>query len=425
MRDSIYLISNDEQRFFALYQYEQAEREILKRISNQLINTHWQNIKEHLDDDDVCVEFVKYTTQAHLWDTRNHNPHYAAILLSKGTRYPIFVDLFDENELYETYTLQPKSYDTEIGTRLYEKLWGKLNPYIAGKRQVFFSPTGMLNLINIEALADSSGITALEKYNLSRVSSTKQIVSSIKESPIKSVVSYGGIDYAEVAEVIDSLNNRGNWNYLKNTLTEVYNLAELLQKSKIHVTTVTGSDATETSFKTLDGTTANVIHIASHGFYIPTQKRNAIPYYANSIYTQTIKDELFYSGLIMSEGQTVWTDSAFKVEEDDGILTSYEISKLDLSNVDLVVLSACETGLGDNLFDGIFGLQRAFKKAGAKSILMSLWQIDDKTSCEYMTLFYKKIAEGYSTHDAYLSTVFKMKEKYQDANYWASFVLLD
>ncbi|MBR4913638.1 MAG: CHAT domain-containing protein, partial [Bacteroidales bacterium] len=107
------------------------------------------------------------------------------------------------------------------------------------------------------------------------------------------------------------------------------------------------------------------------------------------------------------------------------ILTAYEISKLDLHNVNLVVLSACETGLGDDLFDGIFGLQRAFKKAGAGAILMSLWQIDDKATSEYMSLFYEKLVEGYSKHDAYISTVLSMKEKYPDATYWASFVLLD
>ena len=225
--------------------------------------------------------------------------------------------------------------------------------------------------------------------------------------------------------VVDSLNTRGNWNYLKNTLTEVRNVEASLQKNNIKVTTIIGRNATEASFKTLDGTTANVIHIASHGFYVPEQRREDIPYFAKSDYTKSIKDELFYSGLVMSGGQSAWIDSTFKADVDDGILTSYEISKLDLHNVDLVVLSACETGLGDNLFDGIFGLQRAFKKAGVKSILMSLWQIDDKATSEYMTFFYEKLVNGYSVHDAYSSTVLMMKEKYQDANYYASFVLLD
>ena len=89
------------------------------------------------------------------------------------------------------------------------------------------------------------------------------------------------------------------------------------------------------------------------------------------------------------------------------------------------LLSACETGLGDNLFDGIFGLQRAFKKAGVKSILMSLWKIDDKTTSEYMSLFYNNLTSGLSKYESYKRTVADMKKKYDDPYYWASFILLD
>ncbi len=426
MRDSIYTISDDNARLLALHQYELKEREILKSVNKKSTNTHWQDVKKQLGNNDVCVEFVKYRANAYSWCEGVPAPHYAAILLLGNSDYPIFVDLFDENELHDVYNLQPKSYDTESGTELFEKLWGKLDGYITGKSRVYFSPMGMLNLINIEALADSNGETALEKYNLIRVSSTKQIIYSKKESTIQSVVSYGGIDYTEMSEaIVDSLNTRGNWNYLKNTLTEVRNVEAFLQKNNIKVTTIIGSNATEASFKALDGTTANVIHIASHGFYVPEQKRDNIPFYVKSDYTKTIKDELFYSGLIMSGGQSAWSDSSFKADNDDGILTSYEISKLDLHNVDLVVLSACETGLGDNLFDGIFGLQRAFKKAGVTSILMSLWSINDKATSEYMELFYNFLTSGISKQESYRRTVAEMKHRYQDANYWASFVLLD
>lgn len=426
MRDSIYTIADENVRLLALHQYELKEREVLKYINEQLSSIHWEDIKGNLKEDEACIEFVKYTANAYSWREGVPTPHYAAIILLGNSDYPIFVDLFDENELHDTYTLQPKSYETEVGTELFEKLWGKIDRYITGESRVYFSPMGMLNLINIEALADSSGVTALEKYNLTRVSSTRQIVYSKEEAPIQTVVSYGGIDYTEMAEaVVDSLNTRGNWNYLKNTLTEVRNVETSLQKNNIKVTTIIGSEATEASFKALYGTTANVIHIASHGFYVPEPRREVISYFANSDYTKSIKDELFYSGLVMSGGQSAWIDSTFKAEVDDGILTSYEISKLDLHNVDLVVLSACETGLGDNLFDGIFGLQRAFKKAGVTSILMSLWNINDKATSEYMEFFYNFLTSGLSKRESYRRTVSEMRNRYQDANYWASFVLLD
>ena len=428
MRDSIYAISDDNARVLALYRYELKEREILKEVNDELTNIHWRDIANKLNDDEVCVEFVKYTTNAYSWSDSLPRPHYAALVLQHKATAPVFIDLFDEDELMDVYNFQPKSYDNETRLSLYTNIWGKLQQYIVGNNKVYFSPMGLLNLINIELLTDSTGITAAERFNLYRLSSTKNILSRNDNRNIHFVTSFGGIDYEnakEHNEMFVGMNTRGNWAYLQNTLLEVEQIKKLLKGRNIDVTTYSGPYATEGAFKQLDGTTADVVHIASHGYYIPQTKRTTIPYFSNSMSTANIQDELFYSGLILSGGQKAWTDSTFKPDNNDGILTAYEISKLDLHNVNLVVLSACETGVGDDLFDGIFGLQRAFKKAGVSSILMSLWQIDDKATSEYMSLFYEKLVEGYSKHDAYVSTVLTMKEKYPDATYWASFVLLD
>ena len=428
IRDSIYSIRDDNARVLALHRYELKEREVLKEVNNEIASIHWTDVANQLNDDETCIEFVKYTADAYSWSDSIPHPHYAALVLQHKATAPVFVDLFDEDELMGMYNLQPKSYDNEIGLTLYSEIWGKLQQYIDGSNKVFFSPMGLLNLINIELLTDSTGVTAAERFNLYRVSSTRNIQSSDDNRDIHSVVLYGGVDFENAQgydEMLVNMNTRGNWAYLQNTLWEVEQIKDLLQDSGTDVVTNTGPYATESAFKQLDGTKGNVVHIASHGYYIPQSQRSSIPYFSNGENAANIQDELFYSGLILSGGQKAWGDSTFKPDSNDGILTAYEISKLDLHNVDLVVLSACETGLGDNLFDGIFGLQRAFKKAGVSSILMSLWQIDDKATSEYMSLFYAKLVEGYSKHDAYISTVLTMKERYPDANYWASFVLLD
>lgn len=427
LRDSIYSITDENIRLMALHQYQIKEREILKEVNSELTNVHWEDISRELKDNEACIEFVKYTKNAYSWSEGTPKPHYAALILHSNTS-PIFVDLFDEDDLMDVYNLQPKSYDTEMGTTLFSKLWGNLAKYIEGKNSVYFSPIGLLNLINIENLMDISGITALEKYHLYRVSSTKQILDRKNRIDISSVASFGGIDYKEsheYAKLANTTNTRGNWDVLQNTLSEVYNIKEYLNNKGINVITYTGKDATENEFKILDGTQSNIIHIATHGYYITHSQRMTIPYFVNSKNTKIIQDELFYSGLVLSGGQKAWIHSSFEPNNDDGILSSYEISKLDFHNVDLVVLSACESGLGDNLYDGIFGLQRAFKKAGVKSILMSLWQIDDKATSEYMSLFYKNLSEGSTVHDAYTSTILEMKQKYPDPYYWAAFVLLD
>lgn len=428
MRDSIYSIFDENERLLALHRYQLKERDLLKVVNNELINVHWGDVARGMKENEACVEFVKYTANAYSWCDGDPTPHYAAMVLLPNASAPIFVDLFDEAEIMEVYELQPKSYDIEIGQSLYNKIWGRLDQYIKEKNKVFISPMGLLNLINIELLPDADGKTAAENYNLYRVSSTKNVLARNDNGNPRSLASFGGADYGsdkECADVLRGINTRGNWAYLQNTLLEVEQIEDLLKDNGVDVATYTGSRATEVAFKQLDGTQADIIHIATHGYYIPQAQRNAIPYFANSANTVSVQDELFYSGLILSGGQIAWADSTFKPDNNDGILTAYEISKLDLHNVDLVVLSACETGLGDDLFDGIFGLQRAFKKAGVSSILMSLWQIDDKITAEYMGLFYEKLSNGFSIHDAYIITVLNMKKNYPDANYWASFVLLD
>lgn len=428
MRDSIYAIPDDNSRVLALNRYELKEREILKEVNDELANIHWNDVANQLNENETCVEFVKYTADAYSWSDNIPRPHYAALVLQHKATAPVFVDLFDEDELMDMYNLQPKSYDNEIGLALFSRLWGKLQQYIDGNKKVFFSPMGLLNLINVELLTDSTGMTAAERFNLYRVSSTRNILTRDDNREFHSVAMFGGVDYEnaqEYDEMLVSMNTRGNWAYLQNTLLEVEHIEDLLKGKGVDAATHTGSFATEGAFKQLDGTQANIVHIASHGYYIPQTQRTSVPYFSNSESTANIQDELFYSGLILSGGQKAWAESAFKPDNNDGILTAYEISKLDLHNVSLVVLSACETGLGDDLFDGIFGLQRAFKKAGVSSILMSLWQIDDRATSEYMSLFYENLIEGSSKHDAYIRTVLTMKERYPDANYWASFVLLD
>ena len=138
-------------------------------------------------------------------------------------------------------------------------------------------------------------------------------------------------------------------------------------------------------------------------------------------------DPLLRSGLILSGANATWgkTDS-FSTTTEDGILTSYEIANTDLSGCQLVVLSACETGLGDiNASEGVFGLQRAFKMAGVKNIIMSLWKVDDNETPKLMNLFYNNCFKGESAHDALQHAQNEMKINGYAPYYWAGFKLLE
>ncbi|MBK9018430.1 MAG: CHAT domain-containing protein [Saprospiraceae bacterium] len=133
------------------------------------------------------------------------------------------------------------------------------------------------------------------------------------------------------------------------------------------------------------------------------------------------------SGLILAGGNYAWqTGKPLKPDMDDGILTAYEISQMNLANTELVVLSACETGLGDiEGNEGVYGLQRAFKIAGAKYLVMSLWQVPDQETSVFMTTFYKHWLEGKTTIPDAFRTTQEMRERFINPYQWAGFVLVE
>lgn len=135
---------------------------------------------------------------------------------------------------------------------------------------------------------------------------------------------------------------------------------------------------------------------------------------------------MFRSGLLLAGGNSGWEGNVPVTREEDGVLTAYEISQMNLSHTELVVLSACETGLGDiKGNEGVYGLQRAFKIAGVKYIIMSLWQIPDNQTSLLMTTFYKKwLQDHLSIPEAFHEAQQVLRHKSLDPFYWAGFVLV-
>ena len=136
---------------------------------------------------------------------------------------------------------------------------------------------------------------------------------------------------------------------------------------------------------------------------------------------------MFRSGLVLAGGNNAWRGEALVPGKEDGILTAYAVAQMDLSNTDLAVLSACETALGDlRGNEGVFGLQRAFKMAGVKQLIISLWPVPDVETTAVMTLFYHNWLIGQSTREALRNTQLQIRKKYpQKPYYWAGFVLVE
>ena len=316
---------------------------------------------------------------------------------------------------------------------------------------IYFSPIGELYKIPIESLSE----TFASEHKLYRLSSTRELVVNEGAKDIKKAVLYGGIEYetdivtmteesAKYAvkrgfeQTVDTeqLNIRSGAGYLPGTLSEVRNIDKSLTDAHIQHQLLTDIYGTEDSFKYLSGHNTDMMHIATHGFYwsdSEAQSANNLAFlmFANEWDSrQYIEDKaLTRSGLLFSGANNALNGVAVPEGVDDGILTAREISMLDLRGLDLAVLSACQTGLGEITGDGVFGLQRGFKKAGANTLMMSLWKVDDKATQLLMSRFYDNLLGGKTKYESLYEAQTYLKNygagQYKNPKYWAAFILLD
>ena len=209
---------------------------------------------------------------------------------------------------------------------------------------------------------------------------------------------------------------------LPGTAVEVKKIGALMQKKGWSVEQFSGSVGTAEAFLALDGHAPKLLHIATHGFYYDPKEGDNKPLFAG------LKDAMALSGLAFAGANAAWSNKPIPQGVHNGIVTAQEIAKMDLSGLELVVLSACETGEGKTTDEGIYGLQRAFKKAGAGTIVMSLWPVSDRVTQEFMQLFYQGLLDPALNGDKLLAfnrAKGAIRAKYEEPVYWAGFVMMD
>jgi len=425
------------------------------------LNIEWNDVRNKLSNNEVAIEFIDYQRFDKQW---TDTTMYAALLLRKDSNSPEFVPLFEQSQLSQLLSDKNPVYSTRIqklynagnprsfnGQKLYNLIWKPLEKYLDGVETVYYSPAGLLNRISFAALsADTLCLT--DKYNLHLVSSTREIVNRDKKQtallPIKQVVEYGGIQYdikdttlfisyaqkykksgmLASRSLPDDSTRSGSWDYLQGTASEVNAIQKLLQESKVPNVKYMCAKANEESFKALSGNSPELLHIATHGFFLENEKQireNGFMQMMNS-QNRTYVNPLLWSGLLFAGANHAWTNKNVISGIEDGILTAEEIANLDLSKTKLVVLSACETGLGEvKNAEGVFGLQRAFKLAGVETLVMSLWSVDDTATSQFMLAFYQNLLAGKSKLESFKIAQNKIREQYKNPYYWAAFVMMD
>ena len=208
------------------------------------------------------------------------------------------------------------------------------------------------------------------------------------------------------------------------TAKEIRHIEQQFLQANWEVRTFLNTDATEDNIKKLSGTQSpSILHLATHGYFFAPLKKQQKKTRTLKDRIRTANNPLIRSGLVFTGVNHTWKGGGRIPNLDDGVLTAYEISNLNLLNTHLVILSACETGLGD-IYDteGVFGLQRAFKMAGVQQLITSLWKIPDLQTQELMTTFYQFYLQSNDAADALHQAQLAMSSTYRPF-YWAGFIL--
>ena len=437
----------------------------------------WKEVQKKLNKEDIAIEFLAFPAG-------KDSIIYAALILRPETTSPKMIPLFERKQLSN---INKKDFYTT--PTLSQLIWKPLEKELKGIKNVYFAPAGQLHNIAIEHLPSSDSTFIAEQINFYRLSSTRQLVMIKDKSHIKEAVLYGGLKYdADTTALVvenkkytdiprdlniqhtfypDSLNLRDGAKYLPATKIEAEQIKQALENTRLQPALYMDLRGTEESFKALSGKNISMLHIATHGFYwTETEARQTkdldFLMMGDNNQSRYVEDKaLTRSGLLLSGANIALKGNPLPEGLEDGILTAKELAGLDLRGLDLVVLSACQTGLGEITGDGVFGLQRGFKKAGANTLLMSLWKVNDNATQLLMTQFYKNLLAGKSKFESLreaqkyvrdyeveiettpdkrwqsearqkekqskkpMPKEFKKIKKYKDPFYWAAFILLD
>lgn len=318
------------------------------------------------------------------------------------------------------------------GNQLYHTFIEPLLPYIQGDN-LYIAPSSYVSFINFSAIKNGDERLS-SKYRIVRLFSGADLVDANSSAPVKDAALFGNIKYSmdanELAQkssqfVAIRSSDRGNLSPLPNTLTEIKQINNIFKSSKtlkVKAKCYYGRDASEALFKSFDGNSPELIHLATHGYYFNARERLAHTYLKENKYNSST---MLFNGLLLSGATLAWNNGIPTPGVEDGILTSEEISRLDLSKTKLVVMSACCTALGDyNEIEGVFGLQRAFKQAGVKAQISTLWPVQDDVAYGFMTSYYHNYVKTKSIYAAYNYALEETQSIYPDPYYWAGFILL-
>lgn len=454
----------EEETILLEKQLVRGNEAMAQQLSRQTF-IQFSDMQAALQPKEAALDFIKF--HYHTPQGKTDSIFYGVLITRSTEEVPHFVYLAEEKQLARILKAKIRANggnyiaNSNISKDLYQLIWQPIEPYLANVKNIKLSPTGLLHKVSFAALAtDSNGQNLLmNQYRFDYYSNMRDLAKQPKKasSALKSIVLVGGANFDLDSLALLELSNSSNlsqsqnndalaytssstdmqevdveasraavrFNYLAGTALEVKSIKQQLVIHGWQAQILTDQFALEDRVKLLSGQEAPaVLHIATHGYFFAAAKNRKSKISTLSERIRASKNPLIRSGLVFTGVNHTWKGGGRIANLDDGVLTAFEISNLDLFNTNLVVLSACETGLGD-IYDteGVFGLQRAFKMAGAEQLITSLWKVPDQQTMELMNLFYQHYLESQDAAQALFKTQSMLSQQYPPY-YWAAFVLI-
>ncbi len=383
-------------------------------------------IRRQVAPGEAAIEIVRLDNYRHY--RKDTVVRYVALVVTAGTERPLLVEIPHGNELEERVITGYRRAMQQAKEKVpfAAPFWGSVERKVQKIKRWYVSPDGIYNFVNLATLQYDDGSFVIDRHDVFYLTNIGDLVTLKREKTTrlrKDAVLVGnpqydlGFDWDKMKEM--------PLPPLPGTEKEVKKVQTILEGHGWHTTLYLQKEATEAHVRGVHR--PGVLHLATHGYFLPD-----IPPREERIFgiapQRAVTNPLLRSGLLFTGAdKTIQNlDSLTSQEQDDGILNAYEASMMDLTGTEMVVLSACETGLGEvRNGEGVYGLQRSFQLAGATSVMISLWQVSDQVTQQLMTLFYSYWLEGGDRQEAFVRAQRKVREQYPAPFYWGAFVLVN
>jgi CHAT domain-containing protein/Tfp pilus assembly protein PilF len=387
---------------------------------------NWSSLLSKLTSEEAIVEMVRFRKYDRQSSKRQDyfgfadSVHYAALILTKETREKPEVVIFrDGNNLESRFYFYYKNamkYNVEDNLS-YHFFWQPLENSLRGKTRIYLSADGVYHKINVNTLRDpETKKFLLEKFDIVYLLNPIQLLENKmpgKKMKRDAVLMGDPVFGKDLSSPRERSVEPTHFSSLPGTEEELRAISKVLQSHAWKTGLYLKGAATESNLKAVRS--PSILHLASHGFFSSD---------VVSLNAEAKKEFLFHSGIVLS-GANKSLSAGSTSFHNDGIVTAFEVMNLELSRTELVVLSACETGLGKiENGEGVFGLQRSFMQAGARNVLISLWKVDDEATRDLMIKFYRYLAGGSSLHDSLKKAQIDQARLLPNPSLWGGFVLV-